>query len=541
MPAADQIIVNATVLTVDEHDRVAEALAIADGRILAVGTRAQIEALATDATVVTDAGGATIAPGFIDPHSHVTTAAPFVRYAALQVPPVGTVTTLDDLMAALRETRDRLQLVDGDWLIGWGWFPDDMTDGGALTAELLDTEFADLRVAVVHVSMHGGVVNGRVLAEHGYVDGVPDPEGGTIVRKPGTQTPAGPVWESAWMPLADALPQFTGIDLEAMLAEYARCGITTAQDGAASWEQIRAVRTIAEAKSLPIDVVSLVIFTDLEHALAEPDAALAFGDWRGGHRVQGLKLILDGSPQGRTAHVVDEYLTGGPQGEPHWHGIAVVDQATTDALVEAAYRRGIQVFAHCNGDAAIDQLIAAHRAAVAAGATPPGRTVPIHSQVMRHDQLDEYVALGFEPSMFTVHTYFFGDVHVTNFGMERAAGISPMASAHAKGLRPTNHSDYPVTPLAMTWMIWSSVARTTLSGVVLGEAERATRQQALRAVTINAAYEYGLEDDRGSIEPGKLADLVFLDGDPMTVETDALRELKVLRTVKRGVVVFEAE
>jgi predicted amidohydrolase YtcJ len=233
-------------------------------------------------------------------------------------------------------------------------------------------------------------------------------------------------------------------------------------------------------------------------------------------------------------------VTGGPQGEQHWHGIAVIDQPTTDALVETAYRHGIQVFAHCNADAAIDQLIAAHRSAVAAGATPPGRTIPIHSQVMRHDQLDEYVELDFEPSMFTVHTYFFGDVHVANFGLERAAGISPMASAYAKGLRPTNHSDYPVTPLAMTWMIWSSVARTTLTGTVLGESERASRWQALRAVTINAAYQYGLEGDRGSLEPGKLADLVFLDGDPLTVETDALRDLKVLRTVKRGVVVFEA-
>lgn len=541
MPAPDQIIVNATVLTIDEHDRVTEALAIADGRILAVGSRDEIEALADESTLVTDAGGATIAPGFIDPHSHVTTAAPFVRYAALQVPPVGTVTTVDDVMGALRATRDRLNLAEGDWLIGWGWFPDDMTDGGDLTAELLDTEFADLRVAVVHVSMHGGVVNGRVLAEHGYLDGVPDPAGGTIVRIPGTRTPAGALWESAWIPLADALPQFTEVDLDAMLAEYARSGITTAQDGAASWEQIRTVRAIAAEKPLLIDVASLVLFTDLEQALADPDPSLGFGSWEGGHRVHGLKLILDGSPQGRTAHVTEEYLTGGPQGEQHWHGIAVIDQPTTDALVEAAYRRGIQVFAHCNADAAIDQLIAAHRAAVAAGAPARGRTIPIHSQVMRLDQLDDYVELGFEPSMFTVHTYFFGDVHVTNFGMERASGISPMASAYAKGLRPTNHSDYPVTPLAMTWMIWSSVARTTLTGTVLGAGERVTRSQALRAVTINAAYEYGLEGDRGSLEAGKLADLVFLDGNPLTVETDALRELKVLRTVKRGVVVFEAE
>lgn len=539
MAAPDLVIVDATVVTVDDADTIAEAVAIADGMIIAVGRRAEIERLADDSTETIDANGATLLPGFIDPHSHVGMGAPFFAYAALQVPPVGDVRTVDDIMAKLRETRERLDVQPGEWLIGWGYFPDDMHDGDELTAERLDREFADYKTVVMHVSMHGGVVNQRVLDELGYGDGTVDPEGGSIVRVAGTRRPDGTLWEAAWMPLMFELPGFDADDLHAMLREYARWGVTTVQDGASATEQVELLQSIAATSPLPIDVVSLVIFSDFEAALAND--AITFDAWRNGHKVRGVKLILDGAPQGRTAHVTEEYETGGPSGEQHWHGIAVIDQETTNQVVEAAYRTGIQVYAHCNGDAAIEQLTAAHRTALAAGAPYPGRTVPIHSQVMRHDQLDEYVELGFEPSMFTVHTFFWGDVHITNFGRERADGISPMASAFAKGLKPTNHSDYPVTPINPLLHMWSSISRTTLTGAVLGEGERLTPVQALRAVTINAAYEYGEEHSRGSIEVGKLADLVLLSANPLEVATDDLTSITVERTIKRGTTVYAAD
>ena len=146
---------------------------------------------------------------------------------------------------------------------------------------------------------------------------------------------------------------------------------------------------------------------------------------------------------------------------------------------------------------------------------PPGRTIAIHSQVMRHDQLDEYVATGLEPSMFTIHTYLFGDTHLANFGEERAFGISPMRSAIDKGLRPTNHSDYPITPINPLMLMWTAVSRTTLAGVVLGENERISAREALRSVTIDAAYEHRTEHDRGSIEIGKLADFAVLSDNPL--------------------------
>ncbi|MDE0547642.1 amidohydrolase [Microbacterium sp. C7(2022)] len=537
MTAPQLILTGGTVITVDDADTLAEAIAVTDGLISAVGTAAEVGALADDTTRVIDLDGKTVIPGFVDAHSHVSMGAPYIKHAALQPAPTGDVHTVDDIVRKLHEAKERNNPAPGEYVIGWGYYPEEMDDDGAVTADLLDREFPDHKVVVVHISGHGGVANTRVLEAAGFVDGVADPDGGTIVRYPGTEKPNGVLWEQAWMPLVFSLLDYEESAMLAMLHEYARWGMTTVQDGAATMEQVRNIRQLAESdKGIPIDVRSLVIFNELEEGI---ESGLV-GTTSAGHTVQGTKLILDGSPQGRTARVTEEYVTGGPGGEHHWHGISVIDQETTDKVVALAYQHGIQVFAHVNGDGAIDQLLNAHRAAVASGAQAPGRTIPIHSQVMRIDQLDEYVAEGFEPSMFTVHTYLFGDTHIKNFGEKRAFGISPMRSAIDRGLRPTNHSDYPITPINPLLLLWSSVVRRSTGGVVLGEGERVTPLEGLRALTINAAYEHRCEDDRGSIEVGKLADLVVLERNLLDVEHDDIPGIPVVATFKRGKAVYEA-
>ncbi|WP_062071779.1 amidohydrolase [Demequina sediminicola] len=536
MSTPELVLVGGTVVTVDAAGSTAQAVAVTDGKISAVGTNEEIRALAGPDTDVLDLDGKTVTPGFIDPHSHVTAGAPYIKHAALHTPPVGDTRTVDDIMRKLREAKERNNTQPGEWILGWGYYPDEMDDGGGITAEIIDSEFSEYRVALVHISNHGGVANGLVLKDLGYDDTTEDPDGGTIIRIPGTQKPTGEVWEQAFFPLMFSLPPFGEAELRAMMDEYARWGYVAAQDGAADWKAVKAVRESAEANPLPIDVKTLVFFPDLQTAIDDG----IIGTEVSGHTVQGTKLILDGSPQGRTANVSEEYLTGGPSGETHWHGIAVVDQEETNKVVELAYRNSVQVYAHCNGDAAITQLLEAHRAAKAAGATPPGRTIPIHSQVMKQEQLDEYVAEGFEPSMFTIHTWLFGDTHVKNFGEKRAFGISPMRSAIDKGLHPTNHSDFPVTPLNPLQLIWTAVERRSTGGVVIGADERVTPLEALRALTINAAYEYHEEDSRGSIEVGKRADFAVLDANPLTVETAAIQSISVLRTIKDGTTIYTA-
>lgn len=166
--------------------------------------------------------------------------------------------------------------------------------------------------------------------------------------------------------------------------------------------------------------------------------------------------------------------------------------------------------------------------------------MPIHSRVMRLDQLDDDVEEGWEPSMYTVHTYLFGDTHVQNLGRERADGSSPMRSALDRGLRPSNHSDYPITPINPLLLLWSSVWRTTIDGMVLREDERISPLEGLRALTLHAASEHRTESDRGSIEVGKLVDLAVLDANPLEVAVDGIADIAVVRTYKRGAVVHDA-
>jgi predicted amidohydrolase YtcJ len=199
--------------------------------------------------------------------------------------------------------------------------------------------------------------------------------------------------------------------------------------------------------------------------------------------------------------------------------------------VKLAYDNQIQVLAHCNGDAAIDMMLDAH---ATAGAPPNRRTVIIHSQFVRPDQLDKYAEYGFMASFFTNHAFFWGDVHVENVGQERAFFLSPMRSARARGLHMTNHSDFVVTPLDPLFIMWTAVNRTSRSGKVIGPDERISPHDALRALTIDAAYQYREEATKGSLAPGKVADLVILSANPLTVAPTTIKDIQVLETIKEG-------
>lgn len=207
-----------------------------------------------------------------------------------------------------------------------------------------------------------------------------------------------------------------------------------------------------------------------------------------------------------------------------------------------AYQRDNQLFIHNNGDASTDMIIKAHEYAVkktGQAADKDRRTVPIHAQFARPDQLAAFKKYNMLPSFFTNHAYFWGDVHVKNLGETRANFLSPIATADKMGLKYTNHSDDTVTPVDPLFTIWTAVNRTSRSGKIIGKDERATPYQALKAITSHAAYEYFEEDGKGSLTPGKLADLVILDNNPLTVDTSKLRDIKVMKTIKEGQTIYE--
>lgn len=552
---ADKIFKGGPIVTMNDAARSAEAVAVRSGRILAVGSEAEVMQTKGAGTEVVDLGGHTLLPSFLDAHGHFMNALQIVQWANVSSPPVGPVTSIADIIPVLKEHVARLGIKPGEWIIGYGYDPTVLSDGREATRDDLDPHFPDNPVLLIHVSNHGALLNSKAFAEVGMDETTETPPGGVILRKEGSNEPAGLVMETAFLPIFANMPQPSEEELLDTFDEaqqiYAGAGVTTAQEGATHAKDLRLLRKAADEGRLYLDVVSLPLIFEIPAMVKEyapdfrggptelPDeAASAFGTYRNRLKLQGVKFIVDGSPQGKTAFWSEPLLTPGPAGEENWRGAPLFPPETVDKAAKEVFDKGIQVFSHCNGDAAIDMLIdAARKAGVEAG--DDRRTVIVHSQFMRPEQLDDYVELGFSPSFFTMHAFFWGTVHTENLGKERADYLSPMASAVKKGLRCSNHSDFSVTPMDPMRMIWTAVARKAREGQVIGKDERVDVWQALKALTIDAAWQIFEEDRKGTLEPGKLADLVILDENPLTVDTDDILDIAVIETMKEGETVYE--
>lgn len=300
------------------------------------------------------------------------------------------------------------------------------------------------------------------------------------------------------------------------------------------------LQAAADKGLLKIDVEALPAYLIADQLVGT--GKITWGEMKNGLKWAGIKLATDGSPQCKTAHPSKPYLTPVPGCKKDCRGFPNIPQDELDRLFALAYRNGVQIFSHCNGDASVDMMIAAHRNAekVLGKVDANRRTVIIHSQIMRPDQMVAYKALGLLPSFFTNHVYYWGDIHLANLGPQRAAYISPLASAFKAGVPATNHTDAIVTPVDPMFLVWTAVNRVTRSGKVLGPDERLTPYQALKALTLNGAYTYFEEASKGSLEVGKTADLVVLDRNPLKVDPMAIRDIRIMSTVKSGRTVYTA-
>lgn len=542
--AAGTIYLGGTIITMNDEKPVVEALAVRDGVILGAGTRAEIEALHMGpGTKVIDLGGRTLLPSFIDAHSHYINSLSVAAQAQVYAPPSGTAKDVDSIIAAIKAFADERKTPKGELIVAYGYDDTVMPNGRLLNRDDLDAAFPDNPVRVDHVSMHGTVMNSLALKKYGYSAATVTPPGGVIVRKEGTNEPYGLIMETAFLPvLAVAETMTPEQEIAATKAGqmlYARAGITTAHEGATHLPQFQTMKRAADAGANIIDVIAYPFVTDAEKIL-EAYPLENWGRYDRRFKVGGIKITIDGSPQGRTAAFSTPYLTGGPGGETDWKGELTFPQDVINAAVKRVYDMGVPLNLHAGGDAAIDSFIKAHEFAAAGDLTKDRMVTLIHAHFTRKDQIPKYIAYKIRPSYYTLHTYYFAEAHVANRGRAQASYISPMRDSIDAGLHPTNHTDFVVAPLDQMFMLWSAVNRISRGGEEIGPDQRITPLEGLKAMTIWAAEQYGEQGIKGSLEPGKLADLVILDQNPLTIAPLAIKDIKVVETIKDGQTIYKA-
>lgn len=540
-PPADIIFTGSNIVTVDDPLTDVTAVAVRGEEIVAVGGDSDVASLRGENTRVIELGDQALVPGFIDAHGHMSFVARLIDFVNLSSPPVGTVEDMDDLVEQISAHIEASGAKPGEWVIGYGYDDSLIAENRHPTRDDLDRASTEHPIVLMHVSGHLAAVNSLALQTQGVDADSADPPGGVIRRRLGTREPNGVMEEMAAFPFSMGRFQGTAAaGLEKMFRVsadlHASYGITTIQDGGARLDDVEVFRAAAARQAFPVDIVAFPAVNQLDDE--QLDAIEYNPGYNGGFRVGGVKFMLDGSPQGRTAYLSQPYTEGPPGADEDYRAYPNYPAEQFNHRVKRMIRAGTPVLAHANGDAAIDMLIDGVSAAVDGIEMPDHRTVIIHAQVTRPDQLPLIKALGLVPSYYAAHPFFWGDWHQLSFGEERAAHTSPVGSSIKLDIPFTVHNDSPMVPPDMMRLMWITVNRKTRSGFVLGPDQRAKPLQALHAVTLGAAYQYFEEDRKGSITPGKRADLVILGANPLTVDPDTIKDIPVMETFARGQSVY---
>jgi len=536
---AHQVFVNGEVLTMDGGNTVAQAVSVRGELIEAVGTSEEILALTGPETEVYDLRGRTLMPGFVDAHGHFPGSGLVIVAADLNSPPIGDIENMEQLLARLAAFGEANP--DG-WLSGFGYDDTLIAEGRHPTRDDLDKVSSTRPIVINHISGHLSVVNSAALAELGFDETTPDPKGGLIQRDPKSpdgRRPNGVLEETAArgavMRVTD-IGVMGGVRMVTHAArEYLQVGVTTASAGGMSKVIGQLLGALSEYNVFPLRVAMFPLMEEVE-------ADVLAGEWRPENLAAGrltlprMKIIADGSIQGYTGYLSEPYYEP-YKGDVTYRGYPSVLREDLFTQVEGLHRQRIQYAIHVNGDASVEDALDAIEAAQEAVPWPEARPLFIHAQMARKDQVQRMAELGVTPSFFSSHTYYWGDRHAAIFmGPERAQNMSPARWALDAGVRYSSHADTPVTPMLPLQVVWSQVNRETTSGAVLGPHQRVTPMEALRAVTIDAAWQVFMDNEVGSIEPGKRADLIVLSGSPLGAGD--IRDLVVERTMIDGAEVY---
>ncbi len=540
-PPASQAFINGNILTMDAHNSIHQAVLLKENKIIAVGSNEEINRLVNEETLIHDLNNQTMIPGIIDAHGHYPGQGISAIGLNLNSPPIGQVKSIKQ---ALEEIKQKTQTTDtGEWIIGYGYDDTVFTENRHFNRAELDAIAPNHPVFLIHISAHMGVVNSAGLKALNITEQTPNPVGGEYVKNPNTGKLNGLITETAFAPARAAVTRFS---LPTMLKisdtanqMYLEKGVTLAQNGLALKMHMSGLSAASRLGLTPLRI------------MAWPDEKFAHEIYQDKSQldkfihdkfyVGAMKIVADGSLQLYSGFLSQPYHTQTQPKKTNYKGYPSIEAEVLKETVAKFHKKGYQLAIHGNGDAAIDNIINAIAAAQQNDYRADPRHIVIHAQMLREDQMDRMLELGITPSFFSAHTYYWGDRHRDIFlGNERAQRISPTQTALNKGLRFTTHLDSPVVPMDPMLMVWSSVNRLTSSGELLGGNERISVMQALRATTIDAAWQIFKEDSLGSIEKGKLADLVILQRNPIE-DPESIKDILVQKTIIDGVVVYDRD
>ena len=540
MIKADVFIHNAVIRTMDAQGSVAESLAIINGKIAAVGRQADLSSLAGPQTRVLDLGGRTVLPGFIDAHEHLSWFAENALRLDLSADRVNNLTRLKELVAEEAKRVGR-----GEWIRGSSYDDTKMEDGRRLTRDDLDAATPDNPAIVVHISGHWAVVNSRALKLAGLDRNSPDPEGGSLGREPGSGRLNGLLLEMAMFNFAfealaaqpTVVPPFPREIREKAVTDAAaflnRAGLTGVGDALTPPSYVYTYLKLARENRLTLRVNMMIPYIFLDHL----EKAGLYGGWGGPWAGSaGIKIIMDGAISGRTAAMRHGYAN-----DPDDHGLLLIDnQDFLNDLVARIHDLGYQACIHANGDLAIEMALEAIEKAVTASPRPGLRHRIEHCTMIDDDLLKRIARLGVVALPFASYIWQHAEKLIPYYG-ERSGRMFAHKSFLDAGIVAAAASDHPVGLHSPLLGVQCMVTRKTPDGEVIGPDERISLEDAFRVYTNHAAYASGAENIKGSLTPGRLADLVVLESDPWRTDPDSLSKIKVDLTMVGGDVVHDRE
>ncbi len=525
----DLILYNGNIWTVNAHQPRARAAAISGRRFLAVGSDQEVLALAAGGARKMDIGGNTVVPGFIDAHTHPAHAGlGHLRKVDCDL------RSIAEILSALRQRA--AQTPPGKWVLGFKYDDTKTSDGRPLSLADLDTAVPDHPVFVEHRGGHTAWVNSLAMKSVKVDENTPDPQGGKYDHDPATGRLTGHIRESAKTRFEQFIPSnFTRDDrregVKLISKMMTRTGVTSVGDAFGTPDDLRAYQEARDTGELSFRVYCLIGYQFIDQMLAAGIRTGLGDEWV---RVGAMKMLCDGSISERTARLSQPYI-----GRPNDYGILVADEQQLYPVARKAHEAGWQLGTHANGDVAIDTTLRVYERLQREIPRRDPRFRLEHCTVVNDSLVGRIRALRAIPTPFSTYVYYHGE-KMKEYGAERLNNMFALRSFIDAGIRPTQASDYPPGPFEPMMALQSEVTRTDTKGNVWGPKQKITVEEAIRVGTLHGAYASYEENLKGTIEPGKLADLVVLGRDPFQVNPSQLIDIPIERTMVGGKWVWEA-